>query len=94
MTAGLLLVLALDLDLLADSLLVSYLRYCELNIYTELGLELGSCYFNVLLAETTQYLLLCILVLNICECRILFNESLHTCGDLSLVTLCLSLDCH
>ena len=94
MTARLLLVSSLNLYLLADSLLISYLGNCQVDLNTELGLELCSRYLDVLLAETAEYLLLCSLVLNICESGILLNKSLDTCRYLSLIALSLSLYSH
>ena len=47
----------------------------------------------MLLAETAEYLF-SVLVLRICEGRIFLGKSLHTCGDLCLIALSLSLYSH
>ena len=79
MSAGLLLVASLDLDLLADSLLVCDLRNCQLDVNAELGLDLCCGHLDVLLAQTAEDLLLGAIVLRVSEGRILLSESLHTC---------------
>ena len=48
----------------------------------------------MLLAETAEYLFLSVLVLRVCEGRIFLGKSLHTCGDLCLIALSLSLYSH
>ena len=53
-TAGLLLVLALDLYLLADSLLVCDLGNCQVDVNAELAFQLSCGNFKVLLAQTAK----------------------------------------
>ena len=85
---------ALYLYLLADSLLIGDLWYGQCNVNAELALQLSCCNFKMLLAETAEYLLLCAIVLSVCESRILLDKTLDACGDLGFVALSLCLYCH
>ena len=85
---------ALNLNLFADSFLICNLRNREVYINAELAFEFSGSDFEVLFAETAENLFLCVIVLNIGKSGVLFDKSLHTCGNFSLIALSLSLYSH
>ena len=93
-SAGLLLVSALNLDLLADGLSVCDLRHAEIDLNAELVLELGNDNIKVLLAETGENLLAGLFVNDERNCRILFEEPEQARRDLLFVALLADFDCH
>ena len=93
-TARLLLMATLNLNGLANSFSVSHTRRSKLNVDTELALELRNDNVKVLLAETGENLLLCLVIHLKLDCRILFEKSVYTGNDLFLVALLAGLDSH
>ena len=93
-SAGLLLVSALNFDLLADGLSVCNLRHAEIDLNAELVLELGNDNIKVLLAETGEHLLAGLFVDDERNCRILFEEPEQARRDLLFVALFADFDCH
>ena len=94
MSAGLLLMSALNLDLLADGLSVCNLRHAEVNLNSELVLELGYDNVKVLFAQTGEHLLAGLLVDDERNRGILFEKSEQARRDLLFVALLANLDCH
>ena len=93
-TAGLLLVTALDFDFLSDSLSVSYLRNGNVNVNAEAVSELADDRIEMNTAESAYYLLQSIRILLVADSLVLLEYPCDSSGYLALVALCLSLDSH
>ena len=93
-SAGLFLVSALNLDLLAYGLSVCDLRHAEIDLNAELVLELGYDNVKVLFAQTGEHLLAGLLVDDERNRGILFEEPEQARRDLLFVALLADFDCH
>ena len=87
--AGLLFMLAFDIDLFPYRLTIGYLRLCKINICAETVAKLSNYYVKVNIAETGYRKLLCFGIVLISYCRILLKQTRHASGNLILVSLCL-----
>ena len=94
MTARLLLVSSLNLDLLANCLAVCNSRLNKTDVDTKLRLHLGNDNVKMLFAKTADNLLFCLGVVRAIHSRIFFLESGERLRNLSFVALCLYDNCH
>ena len=92
--AGLLLVLALNTDLLADGLTVGNTGLHQTHIDAELGLELGNDDVQMLFAQAGDDLLLGLDVILEADAGVLLDQALHGTGDLGLIALALQHNGH
>ena len=92
-TAGLLLMLSFNLDLLADGLSVRNFGIGKFHGCTELCLKLGHDNVKVHITETGNNELLCFSVVFKLECRIFFHELAKTACYFFFIALCLRNNC-
>ena len=94
MAAGLLLVAALDLHLLADLLTVGHAGLGELRVHTEAALQAGDQNVHLHIAGAGDHHLVGLRVVDPAEGQILFVQAGHAAGDLVLLALGLGGDGH
>ena len=91
-TAGLLLMLTLNLNLLADSLTVRNLSVLENCVYLKLILELGNQNLKLNFTQAGDNHLLCLCVVLNSKASVLIHELLQAAHDLIFLTLLLRSD--
>ena len=84
-SAGLLLVFALDGHRLADSFTVRDLRLGHLDLHAELGFQLCRRDIKVLVAQTAYHALVGLVVVDVFQRGILLQKSADSAGELALV---------